>query len=236
MKSPNLTLIVLAYNEEQGLVDYIHTCLTYLDSLSGRHEVVIVNDGSSDDTGRLADELSREDPRVRVVHHDTNRGMGAGMRSGIKAAEGDYFTILAADGQVRPDELGKLLPRLQDAPIVLSVYRLRNDGLHRKVLSTGLRVMIRLMLGTSFQLEGIYLFPTVVARSEIGLDLIRSDTFFFSFELVCRAIEAGYSYTTVAIESLPRTHGSSKVANLNRIRRVGSELVKFRVRRSLESL
>ena len=89
---------------------------------------------------------------------------------------------------------------------------------------------MRVVLGVDFRLEGTYLFPVEVARAEIGLDRIGADTFFFSFELIARAIALGYSVTTVTIEPREREHGASKVANLSRIRRVAEELLRFRLR------
>jgi glycosyltransferase involved in cell wall biosynthesis len=231
---PGLSLIVLAYNEEASVVAYLDECLGYLDTLSGNHEIILVDDGSSDRTRELALEVAQRDGRIKVISHDSNRGMGSGMRTGIQTSSKDYFTILAADGQGSPYELNKLLPRLRDAQIVLSIYRLRGDGVHRKVLSYGLRAMMRLVLQTTFQLEGIYLFPTKIAIEEIGLDKIKSDTFFFSFELITNAIELGHSIKTVAIEVRKRQKGTSKVANLNRILKVGGEVLRFRVRRTLE--
>ncbi len=87
---------------------------------------------------------------------------------------------------------------------------------------------MRTILGVSFQLEGIYLFPVALARETIGLDCIQSNTFFFSFELISRAILLGYDVITTSIQPLPRKHGSSKVANLRYIGRVAKELLSFR--------
>ncbi len=227
---PNLTLVVLAYNEEENVCPFVSDCLAYLDTLAGQHEVVVIDDGSTDGTLARARALAAGDPRVRIVSHDGNRGMGAGMRSGFATARGDYVTILAADGQVRAQELDKMLPLLAEVPIVLSVYRRRADGFHRKVLSTGLRLMMRVLLGVSFRLEGIYLFPVKVARDEIGLNAMEADTFFFSFELIGRALARGYHARTVTIDSQPRQSGETKVANWRSIQRVAGEVWRCRRR------
>ena len=230
MNTPNLTLVVLAYNEQENVAPFLEDCLAYLDTHPGQHEIVVIDDGSVDETAARAQVVADADPRVRIVAHGRNRGMGAGIRSGFAAARGEYVSILAADGQVRAWELDKMLPSLAQAPIVLSVYRSRGDGAHRWALSTGMRLMMRALLGVDFRLQGIYLFPVAVARDEIGLQTVKAETFFFSFELIGRALSLGHTARTVTIEALPRTTGDTKVANLGRIQRVAGEVIRCRLR------
>jgi glycosyltransferase involved in cell wall biosynthesis len=228
--TPNLSLVVLAYNEAASVAPFLDDCLAYLGTRAGVHEVLLVDDGSTDDTAACAEAVARRDPRVRLLRHDRNRGMGAGMRTGLAAARGDYVTILAADGQVRAHELDKMIPRLGDASIVTSVYARRPHQWYRVFLSWGLRAMMRVLLGISFRLEGIYLFPARVARDEIGLDRIGADTFFFSFELITRALARGHTLATVAISSRPRLAGRSKVLGIGRMVAVAREVLAFRGR------
>ena len=235
---PALTLVVLAYNEEANVAPFLETCLSWLDGLPNPadHEVLCIDDGSTDATAARAAAVEAREARVRLVRHETNQGMGAGMRSGFRNARGDYVTILAADGQVPPQALDAMLPSLARVPIVLTVYDRPPGEAYRVVLSQGLRVMMRALLGVSFRLEGIYLFPTHIARDEVGLDRIGSSTFFFSFELISRALALGYRAETLSITPQRRMEGQSKVANLSRIRRVAKELVKFRWRLTRERL
>lgn len=232
--TPNLTLAVLAFNEEENVAGFLDDCLSYLGSLEGDHEIIVVDDGSTDATAARALAVAQRDRRVRVLSHPRNLGMGAGMRTAFANARGEYVTILAADGQVRARELDKLLPELSRTPIVLSVYSRRANELYRLGISLGFRALMRLLLGTPFRLEGIYLFPTRLAREEIGLDTISPNTFFFSFELISRAITLGYGVRTVTVEPLPRVHGQSKVVSPRRILGVASEVVRFRIRLAQE--
>ena len=230
---PNLSLVVLAYNEQDSLAATIGECLAYLDGKPGDHEVIIVDDGSDDDTGEIAAALVSSDGRVRVVSHPENRGMGAGMRSGYRAASRDYVCMLPADGQIAAESIDVLLPALSRAPIVTSIYSRRPSERYRILLSVGMRTLMRLLVGLSFRLEGIYLFPTA-ALAEVDLDKVGAETFFFSFELVSRAMALGLTVETVTIAPRPRAGGQSKVANLARIRRVASELWSFRQRLAAE--
>lgn len=225
---PKLSLVVLAWNEEASVGPFLTQTLQWLDTRPGQHEIIVVDDGSTDRTAEIVRGFAAEDPRVRLVSHAVNRGMGGGMRSGFASARGDYVTILAADGQVRASEIDKLLPHLHKATIVSSIYTRRPSERYRVLMSAGLRGLMRALIGLSFQLEGIYLFPVKLAREEIGLDTIKAETFFFSFELISRAIQRGETVYVTEVEPLPRMAGESKVANTSRIKRVATELLAFR--------
>jgi len=226
---PNLSLVVLAYNEEENVAPFLQICVDFVDAIEGDHEIIVVDDGSTDQTLARAQGFGEAHDCVSVLSHGRNQGMGAGMRTGFKAARGDYVTVLAADGQVSPWQLQTLLAALRRADIVLSVYARRPSERYRAYMSLGFRIYMRLLLGLSFQLEGIYLFPVHITR-EIGLDTVKPNSFFFSFDLISRALALGYRTHTVTIDSLPRRSGQSKVANLSRIWMVASEVARLRQR------
>ena len=161
-----------------------------------------------------------------MLAHGTNRGMGAGMKTGITA---EYFTIIAGDGQHPTPELEVLLPGLREADIVTTYHSNQREA-HRRVLSFGFRRAKQWACGINFTLEGIYLFPRRVAVDEIGLDNVPGETFFFSFELIARALRRGYTVTVRPIIVRPREHGASKVASTRRIKRIAGEIYGFRKR------
>ena len=155
--------------------------------------------------------------------------MGAGMKTGIRAATAEYFTIIAGDGQHPTPELAVLIPGLDEAEIV-TTYHINARELHRRVLSWGFRRAMAWACGIDFTLEGIYLFPRRVAVDEIGLDNIPPDTFFFSFELIARALQRGHTLTVRPMQVRRREHGESKVVSVARIRKISGEILDFRRR------
>lgn len=229
--APSLSLIFLAYNEEASLATSVAEAIAYAARRLDDWEIVLVDDGSSDATPTIAAELSERETRVRVVTHPHNRGMGAGMASGIRAANKDYLVFLPADGQTPVDAIDAMLPLLERADVVVTTYGNRRDSLVRIGLSAGLRTYMRVAAGIRFELEGLYLFP--VAPAQAIADDIRADTFFFSFELIDRGMARGMTVTATTMTCLPRTDGSSKVANLRRIYRVGKEVARYAVRKRL---
>jgi glycosyltransferase involved in cell wall biosynthesis len=234
LNCPSVAVIILAFNEEDNLPKMLKESVDFLDARVPEWELLVVDDGSSDNTRAVAQSFADSDERVRVLVHEQNRGMGAGMKTGIRAATAEYFTIIAGDGQHPTPELEVLLPGLAEADIVTTYHSNQREPV-RRVLSFGFRRAMQWACGINFTLEGIYLFPRRVAVEEIGLDNIPGDTFFFSFELIARAVRAGYSVTVRPMIVRPREHGVSKVATTRRIRRIAGEIYGFRERLKAEA-
>ncbi len=227
----SLSLIYLCWNEQAALPATLQEALEWARAQELDWEILVVDDGSTDDSATIVRELSATEPRIRLLQHDRNRGMGAGLRTGIAAARMSHFCMLAADGQIPAAEVAKLLPLLDRAPIVLSTYGNRPNSVLRTVISRSFRLYMRLLVGVDFALEGTYLFPVRLAREEIGLDRVAAQTFFFSFELIARALQRGHVVADATISSRPRTEGGgSRVANAGRIRRVAAEVLALRAR------
>ena len=242
---PVLSIVILAYNEVDNLRPTVEESLAWLDRLRERPdgvwpakatadlpadapagELILVDDGSTDGTGALADALADEDGRVRSLHHDRNRGMGAVLRSGYAAARGRYVSQLPADGQVPPRTLETHLPHLDRVDLVLSVYRARDDGAKRALMSRTFQGLVRGLYGFDPRITG----TMIVRRSLLESFPTVADTFFANLELPFRLMRAKVPYEVVEIEAAQRRSGQSKVANLPRILRVVREMTWIRMR------
>jgi glycosyltransferase involved in cell wall biosynthesis len=228
-RPPGLSIIFLMYNEEGSIAAVLDEALAFCRQTLDDWEILVINDGSTDGSPAIVAEYAAREPRLRRVDHATNGGMGAGMRTGIEHASKPWFIFNASDGQVPCAEIGTMLPVLDRADIVLTTYLRRADHLGRKVMSRGLRWLLRAAAGIRFELEGLYLYPTAVAREL--LPRIGSNSFVFSFELIQRGVERGLTTETIQIRCLPRMAGESKVVSVPRIRRVATEVFAYRQRR-----
>ena len=208
-----LSIVVPAYNEVDNLRPVLSELIETLDSAGADFEVVVVDDGSSDGTSELADRLAREDSRIRVVHHGVNKGHGVALSTGFAACRGDWITSVPGDGQIDPNDFPVFFAELDGADFVGSYYVDRDDGLKRKVLTKGLRVLLRLLFGPIPRLEGTRFF-----RREL-LDTVRlsSGTSLANLELAIRVHRAGYRLRSVPSHCRARLSGESKVANSNTI-------------------
>jgi glycosyltransferase involved in cell wall biosynthesis len=143
---PLVSVVVPAYNEAAHLVSNLGAVCDYLATLEDayRWELIVVNDGSSDATGRLAEEFARGRPDVTVLHHVTNLGLGQALRFGFSRCAGDYVVTLDTDLSYSPEHIGALLERMRRTGakvVVASPYmkggRISNVPWLRRVLSTG---------------------------------------------------------------------------------------------------
>ena len=218
----------MAYNEENNLAEAAEQAIGFLREVTYDWQLIIVNDGSSDRTGEVAESLRREDPqRIDVLHHPTNQGMGAAIRNGYALTRCEWVTQLPADCQVHPDMLRRFIPKLGEADIVLSVYARRDDGLTRKILSAGFQTAVRLVLGHRGDFTGTMVFRRTLLDE---IPAIQSNTFFANMEFPLLVLRSGARSAIVAIEAQPRRSGESKVKNARRIARVMGEVIKMRIR------
>jgi dolichol-phosphate mannosyltransferase len=233
MSDPDLSVIVFAFNEEANIVPVLQELRTWLEEHEPSAEIVFVDDGSSDGTSSEAAKALDGAPH-QLLRHDDNRGIGAALKTGVRAAKGRWVTFLPADGQIAPDAIGTLRAAAADrgADVVFSVYDHRDDGLHRKILSAGVRGLILLVHGVRMTSDGPYLFRHDLFDPE----RLVPDSFFLNFEFPIRMLGASVTTTVVTIDCRPRRSGHSKSTGIKRIVGVAHDLLDLRVRRTREAL
>ena len=141
-----VSVVVPAFNEAPILREHMAVLSEYLDKRLSQYdwEVVIVNDGSTDATGDIADDIARSSTRIRAVHHKRNYGLGQALRFGMSQTKGDYIVTLDIDLSYSPDHIERLLARLQEtnAKLVLASPYMKGGTMSnvpwlRKILSIG---------------------------------------------------------------------------------------------------
>jgi glycosyltransferase involved in cell wall biosynthesis len=229
MMRPGVSLSVFfpAYNDAPSLPGLIARTFETLEPLVGDFEVIVVNDGSHDDTGEVLEELrARYAPRMRVITHESNRGYGGALRSGFAAAAKDLVFYTDGDGQYDVGELPKLLNLMTDGVGLVNGYKLeRNDPRHRiwigNVYNRLARFLFRIRIrdvDCDFRLirrgllEEIQLFST---SGTICVELVRK------LELSrCRVVEVG-------VRHYPRLHGRSQFFRFRSLLRTFYQLAKL---------
>lgn len=224
---PGLSIVIPGYNEEQNVAAVVEEARRVIDASSwaGRYELILVDDGSSDGTGAVMDRLAAGHSDVVAIHHLSNRGFGAALRSGFARSRGERVSLLTADGEIGPDQVLKLLDEMGDADLIVS-RRERSVTQHREWLSAGAVLLSRLLLGISPDgITGIY-----AVRGEVLRRLpLYSDTGLANLEVVMRCQEMGSKIATTVTRVRPRLSGQSKVANLSTTLRTIFEMAKLRL-------
>src|SRR5437868_7859835 len=162
-QADSISVIIMAYNESSTLAAMIQDVDQALRAMGCPHEIVIVDDGSTDGTGLLADDLAAQMELVRVLHHQPNQGLGGVYRSGFAEAKCDFITFFPADGQFSPSIIQHFYPLMQNADMVLGY--LPSDAAYSlagKVLSAGERFVYRLLFGPLPRFQGILMFRRVL--------------------------------------------------------------------------
>jgi glycosyltransferase involved in cell wall biosynthesis len=229
-RSPNrlqsLSVFFPCYNEEANVekttLAALRTCRRVCDDL----EVIIVNDGSRDRTGEIAERLAAEHREVRAVHNNPNQGYGGALQRGFREATKEWVFYTDGDGQFDFEEIDKLIPLLGRYDII-SGYRLdRRDPLLRKINAFGwtslANVVFRLWLrdiDCAFKLYPRRLFQEIEMKSRSAL----IDT-----EILARAKRLGYTIGQVGVHHFPRTAGEQTGANFRVILRAFKELFVLR--------
>jgi len=199
-----------AHNEEANVLGLVEEALETLPGLAETFEIVIVDDGSRDGTGRIADELATAHPGiVRAVHHQTNLGYGAALRSGFRAARFDHVAFTDGDRQFRVPDIARLIDRLAepDRPDVVVGYRIkRADPLVRTVYARAYRLANRIFFG--LRVRDVDCACKLFRREALDGLAVESGGAFFSAELLIKLQVAGRSVAEVGIPHHPRTAGS----------------------------
>jgi glycosyltransferase involved in cell wall biosynthesis len=212
--APRLSVVIMAWNEAASLAAVAHEIHEELLRLHAPFEILLIDDGSSDGTGNIADELAVALSGLRVHHHEVNRGLGGVYRTAFTEARGELVTFFPADGQFPADLLARYLSAMADADIVLGVLPRREHGL-AKLLSFGERALLRLMFGSFPRFQGILMFRTELVRRTPLVSQGRG--WIVLMEFILRQARAGARIKNVTIAMRPRSSGTSKVNNLRSI-------------------
>ncbi len=224
-----LSVVVPAFNEAQNVEPVVRETIRVLANHDWVQpfEIVLVDDGSTDETGAIMDRLAADNPEIVVARHPGNQGFGAALRTGFLRSRGDAVTFITADGEIGVDQPLRLLREMGDRDLMLS-GRARTVGAGRSLLTWGINWTSRLILGFwPDDSVGIY-----VVRGEVVRRIpLHSNTGLANLEvlLYCRA--SGMSVATSGVtETRPRLSGESKVTNLRTIAQTLWEMLKLRVR------
>ena len=229
---PELSYFFPAHNEEANLEGLVAEALETLPSLADRFEIVIVDDGSRDRTPVLADGLAAAHPDVvRVVHHPTNLGYGAALRSGFRAARFELICFTDGDRQFKVADLGRLTARLAagDEPHIVAGYRIqRADPLIRTIYARLYRLANRVFYG--LPVRDVDCACKLFRREMLVGIRVASGGAFFSAELLIKLRAKGARIAEVGVPHYPRRAGSATGAKLSVVWRAVKDFWTLRLR------
>jgi glycosyltransferase involved in cell wall biosynthesis len=212
-----ISFFLPSYNEEKNIKRSVLEVKKVLEKIADTWEIIIVDDGSKDRTGKIADNLSKEyKSKIRVVHHTPNRGYGGALKSGFETSKYEWVAFADSDGQFDYSEIERFINKQKEtnADLVLGIRSKRADPFIRKLFTlVWSKILPRLLLGLH------------VTDYSCGFKLIRKKVYkkvqplvgeekVTQIELLTKAQRLGYKFAEVEVKHLPRQFGHQTGADL----------------------
>ncbi|TMG35990.1 MAG: glycosyltransferase family 2 protein [Chloroflexi bacterium] len=230
--SPQISAVMPAFNEEGNLERCVVRLAHTLHARTSAYEIIVVDDGSQDGTAVLLERLRGTYPALRIVHHQVNRGYGAAIRSGFKAARYTWVFMMDSDNQFDPADIDRLLARSEQADIVTGYRRRRRDPLARRLNAWAFFTLVSLLFG---RLARDVNCAFKLIRRDLLMNVeLTCDGALINTELFVLARRRGARIIEVPVEHYPRTEGRQTGANPKVVIRAFKELLAFRAAREKE--
>jgi glycosyltransferase involved in cell wall biosynthesis len=210
-----VSVFLPAFNEVDNLERSVGDIVWAASQVLTEYEILIIDDGSTDGTGELADRLARENRRIRAIHQPRNMGIAAAYERALAEARLDHFSFLAADGEIARESVRDILGSVGRADIVAPYHQnpLARQR-HRRFLTWASTALVNVLFGQRMHYyQGPCIYPIALARA-----LPKSaGGFYFLTQMLIHALHAGYSYVEVGLTHVDRTHGRSKAVSAKNI-------------------
>ena len=222
MTPRSLSVILPAYNEEALIADTLTTVTTALTHWGCDYEVIVVNDGSKDATGKIVADIAAIDARIRLITHPTNKGYGAALVTGFESVSKETAFFMDSDGQFDIHDLPRFFPLIEEYDAVLGYRINRQDTWMRKLNAWGWKQLVR------------FIFGVRVRDIDCAFKLYRSEFFqthrletrgaMINTEILYKLARSGRTSIEVGVRHLPRRAGRATGAKLSVILRALHEM------------
>jgi len=223
---PFLSVFIPAYNEELNLPHSISVIQTKLEECGIDYEILVVNDGSTDRTGVIADELTKSQPKIHVVHHVHNAGIGAGFVTAVQHAHGEWLILIPSDLALAPEDIKRYLDAAPTSDLVVGLRSDRSDyTLARRIVSWTNIKLVQTLFGTTVkQFQYISMYRTSFLRA---IDIEYWQSAFFHAEIILKGMALGRRITEVEIQYAPRLSGKATGAKFKLIALTVRDIFRF---------
>lgn len=214
---PELSVFFPSYNEEKRIKETVTKAKQILVKTAKKWEILIINDGSTDKTGKIAGELSKKDKRIRVITHTPNRGYGAAFKSGLYNAKYKWIAFTDADGQFDFSEIRHFIKKQEEtkADLVIGYYKKRQVSKLKIVTSKMWEAVVFILFGLHVKdIDcGFKFISKKVVNAIPKLESERGA--FISSEFLIKAQKAKFKIVEIPVTHYPRTAGAGTGRNLN---------------------
>ena len=226
MKPPGLSVFFPAFNDAATIASLVIAAVQTAGRLTPDFEVLVINDGSTDATASVADELARLYPQVRVVHHEHNRGYGGALRSGFGAASKELVFYTDGDAQYDPREMAQLWDKMGDGVDLVNGYKIsRSDPWHRIVIGRVYHHVVKRLFG--LQVRDVDCDFRLMRRSIFERVRLEKSSGVICLEMMKKITDAGFHIVEVPVHHYHRAYGKSQFFNFPRLYRTAIDVTKL---------
>jgi glycosyltransferase involved in cell wall biosynthesis len=206
-KLKNLSIILPAYNEQDNISNTVEKVFAVIPRFVEKFEVIVANDGSTDNTASCLEALTHKYTNLKVITHQANQGYGAALKSGFGNAQCEYIFYTDGDGQFDISEIEKLVSLVPSYDIAAAFRKVRSDGFHRVFNAHAYNALVNLLFGLN--VRDIDCAFKLLKRAVLDSISLKSDGAFISAELLIKAKKKGYTVKQCGVNHFPRKRGSS---------------------------
>lgn len=223
---PSLSVFFPAYNDAGSIGGLVERANDVAHALADDVEIIVVNDGSRDETAAVLQELQNRLPTLRVVTHASNRGYGGALRSGLAAARKDWVFYTDGDGQYDPTDLTRLVAALRPGVDWVNGYKLqRRDPFIRIAIGSTYNALVRFLFRIA--IRDVDCDFRLIRRSTLSPIQLESDSGAICVELACQLHSRVMAFAEVGVPHYHRRHGGSQFFNVRRVFDTGRQLIRL---------
>lgn len=220
---PSFSIVIPLFNEEENVLPLVQSIFKEVGADPAFLELLLVNDGSNDRTAELIQQQISQEPRIRLVNHDRNRGLGAAIRTGLRNADGDLVFYTDADLPFDFALIPKLVSLASYETVIIGCRGNRGEGPRRWILTKGYNLLIRMLFG--LKVRDVNFACKIIPRALAQTADLRSEGSFIDAEILLEAQRYNLGITQFPLTYYPRTRGLSTLSRPQVILGIVKEMV-----------
>src|SRR3989344_61895 len=223
-KKVSVSAFFPCYNDAGTIASMVELATLTLKKVANDFEVIVIDDGSSDNSREILKELSQSNPYLKLVFHEKNKGYGGALRSGFKTASKDLIFYTDGDAQYDISELLNLLTKLSDNVDIVQGYKIkRSDPWYRIIIGDLYNFGVKLAF--AIKIRDVDCDFRLIRRSVFDKVRLEHNSGVITVEMVKKFQDAGFKFAQVPVSHYFRSYGKSQFFNFSRVYRVGVEII-----------